>query len=360
MTSPLAHIYDPSDWGTLDPLKDDRNADKARIATGGGNVTTEKNSGHYYDQINDAYQKTFGRPAETGGLNYWSEQLSNGGVTDIFAAIKAGAKDADIVARNDIAAGGVDTSKTWGNGATFDKTLKYDAENNTWGTAPPKFYQNNYGIEPPVMETYKRNPYLDDMASGIASQISDNWNRNIAPGIRSGAQMVGGYGGSRQGVVEANGLNDMNRSLAQNLTNLYGQDYTNDRNRALQKYGIDGQNYSNDRNRALQKYGIDANYNLGMASNNLGYANLDSNNAQFGANLALNTMNNMANWANSGVAAGTTIQDTPARYFGNFSGNTNAIGRLGGTSSQTAQGDPISGAIGGGLLGGQIAKNWPF
>ena len=89
--------------------------------------------------------------------------------------------------------------------------------NNTPAQQPtnqqPTFQQNNLGMGTPQLQQYQKNPYLDEMAQGITSQMNDNWSRNIAPGIRSGAMNVGGFGGSRQGVVESNALNDMNRSL---------------------------------------------------------------------------------------------------------------------------------------------------
>lgn len=271
----------------------------------------------YNDQINQIYQSTFGRPAEQAGMDYWANQMQIGGITDLQSAIRAGARNDDVNARNDIAAGGVDTSQTWGNGASLtDPGLHYDAANNTWGQIP-KFQQNNPGIAAPTLDPYKKNPYLDEMAQGIQSQMNDNWTRNIAPSLRSGAMTAGGFGGSRQGVVEANGANDMNRSLGQNLTNLYGTDF------------------NNTQNRNLQKYGMDQSYNLGMANNNLGYSNLDSNNAQFGANLGLNTMNAQNAWANNGVSAANSIQNQPINYFNTFANNSNTSGGLGGTGTNT-------------------------
>ena len=83
---------------------------------------------------------------------------------------------------------------------------------------------------------YQKNPYLDSMASNITNQVNDNWSRNIAPSIRSGAMQAGGFGGSRQGVVEANALKDINGGLTNSLTNLYGQDYQTSMGRNLQRY----------------------------------------------------------------------------------------------------------------------------
>lgn len=190
--------------------------------------------------------------------------------------------------------------------------------------ATPQFAANNAGISSPTMDSYQKNPYLDQMAQGITDQMNQNWERNVNPSLRSGAMAAGGFGGSRQGVVEANALNDMNRSLGQNLTNLYGTDYTQDRQRALQKYSAD------------------QGYNLGMANNNLGYANLDANiyNSNFNnqlnsAQFGLNAYNTMMNYNQTGVNNATQIQNTPLQYQQYFNGQYNAGGGKGGTTTQT-------------------------
>ena len=69
------------------------------------------------------------------------------------------------------------------------------------------------------------NQYLSQIADTIGRSAADNYNRNIAPSIRSGAQLSGQFGGSRQGVVEANALKDINQSVADNVSNLYGNAY---------------------------------------------------------------------------------------------------------------------------------------
>ena len=190
-----------------------------------------------------------------------------------------------------------------------------------------------------------QNPYLNQQAQGITSQMNDNWTRNQLPSIRSGAMAAGGFGGSRQGVVEANGLNDMNRSLGQNLTNLYGTDWTNQQNRNLQKQGLDNS------------------YDLGLRSNDLGYANLDAgiansnfNNQLSAANFGLGVYNTMNQQTQNGINAGTTIQNTPLDYQKYFTNSANGVGSgySTGTSSQTNPGNPYMSAIGGAMMGNQI------
>jgi len=190
---------------------------------------------------------------------------------------------------------------------------------------------------------YQKNPYLDEMAKGITSQMNQNWTNNLDPSIRSGAMAAGGFGGSRQGVVEANGLNDLNRSLGQNLTNLYGQDYTNSMNRNLQKYGMD------------------QSYNLGLRANDLGFAGLDAQIAQnnfgnqlAGANFGLNAYG-LLNQSNAGATqAGGAIQNTPQQYYNTNLNNLGAISGQGGSNSMSGQGNPWLSAIGGAQMGSKF------
>ena len=331
--------------------------------------------------VNNWYQGVLGRDADAPGLADWNNVIAGGmseadafnwfkssaagngetvnnnfGMDSIYAAPKGATNGGDSSTITDewAANNGVNLSASQaaqlksdyanaagqGAQASTDLYAKFLSDNNVsngldygtasrFGAAPkPQFQQNNPGIAAPVLADYQKNPYLDQMAQGITSQMNDNWTRNIAPSLRSGAMAAGGFGGSRQGVVEANGANDMNRSLGQNLTNLYGTDYTNSQNRNLQKYGMD------------------QSYNLGMANNNLGYSNLDSNNTQFGANLGLNTMNAQNTWAQNGVSAANGLQQQPINYFNTFAGNANTAGGLGGTGSGTT-GSTTNGATSG-------------
>ena len=196
---------------------------------------------------------------------------------------------------------------------------------------------------------YTPNPYLGQMAQGITSHMYDNWTRNQLPSIRSGAMAAGGFGGSRQGVVEANGLNDMNRSLGQNLSNLYGSDYNNAMGRNLQQQSLNNS------------------YDLGLRSSDLGFSNLDANinqnnfnNQLASANFGMGVYNTLNNQTQAGIQAGTNIQNTPLDYQKYFTNSANGVGSGYGTSntSQTNQGNPWLGALGGAQIGNQIQKNW--
>jgi hypothetical protein len=178
-----------------------------------------------------------------------------------------------------------------------------------------------------------QNPYLQEMGNTIVNQMTDNYNRNQLPAMRSGAMAAGGFGGSRQGVVEANGLRDLNLGIGQNLTSLYGTDWTNAQNRNLTQQQITNQN---------NQFGISQ----------------DNNNAQFGANYGLNVLNAQNQWAQNGVQATTNMQNTPANYQTMFNQQQNQIAGQGGTSTNTQNnaGNPWLGALGGFQLANQAIK----
>lgn len=114
------------------------------------------------------------------------------------------------------------------------------------------------------MAGYERSPYLDQMAARIAQQSSQQLNEQILPGVRSQAVASGGYGGSRQGIAEGLAMGRSQEALQGNLANLYNSDYQADRNRALQKYGIDQQTGLGYGQLEATNRGIDNQYSLGL------------------------------------------------------------------------------------------------
>lgn len=186
--------------------------------------------------------------------------------------------------------------------------------------------------------TFGMNPYLQEMGDRMAGTMTNNWQRQVQPQIASGAMATGGYGGSRQGVVEANSANDLNNGIGAALASLYGNGY----------------------NTGLQ-------YDLGLKNNQLGYANLDrnisndNNNWQLqGANFGLGIYDRLQQGNQLGLNAGTNMQNTPMNYWSQFSNGANSIGNGYGTStgSQNMPGNPLMGAIGGAQLGSQFANWW--
>ena len=189
-----------------------------------------------------------------------------------------------------------------------------------------------------MSSNFAMNPYLQQMGDMMAGTMTNNWQRQVQPQIASGAMAAGGYGGSRQGVSEANSANDLNNGIGAALASLYGNGY----------------------NTGLQ-------YDLGLKNNQLGYANLDrnisndNNNWQLqGANFGLGIYDRLQQGNQIGVNAGTNMQNTPQNYWNNFSNGANSIGQGYGTSTgtQNMPGSPVMGALGGAQLGSQVANWW--
>lgn len=200
------------------------------------------------------------------------------------------------------------------------------------------------------------NPYLQQQMDAVTKTMTGNFNRNVLPSISSQAMAAGGFGGSRQGVIEANATNDFNQALGGALAGLgnsaFGQQLQYDLGR---------------RNNDLGYYNAGNSYNLGLGNLGLGYAGLDrqinnDNNswALQGANLANNAWNQLMGNNQTGLNAGNTIQNTPLNYLNNFGNLINGIGSGFGTTTGTGstQGNPLLGALGGAQLGGQIGNLW--
>lgn len=233
---------------------------------------------------------------------------------------------------------------------------------------------------------YQANPYLGQMGKSITGQVTENLLRNVMPEIRNGAQAAGGFGGSRQGVVEANALKDASKSISDSLTGMYFGDYTNAMNRNLQQYGMD-QNF----NMGLGQLGLNAqnaarNYNLGVGQLDLGNQNsLQNYNLGLGQ-LALGNQNSLQNFystnrgqdlqqtqlgaslmnmGNQGFLSqgqglyglGQTQQQAPWNTINNANAGLGQWSGYGTTTSAN-QGGGAQGVLGGALAGGQLGNLW--
>lgn len=98
-------------------------------------------------------------------------------------------------------------------------------------------------------------------------------------------------------------------------------------------------------------------YDLGLRSNDLGYANLDANiyNSNFnnqlaGANFGLNAYSALNTNNNNGLNAANTVQNQPLNYYGQFSGAADAAGNGGTQATTQMPGSPVAGALAGAQL----------
>ena len=228
-----------------------------------------------------------------------------------------------------------------------------------------------------AMRGYEKNPYLDQMAGGITSQMNDNFTRNVLPSLGSGAMAAGGFGGSRHGVTEANAMNDMNRSLGQNLSNLYGGDYQQQMQRNLQEYqgnqqyniglgnnanqrlsinnqfalgnrGFDSNERIAGMSNATNMRGQDLNYNLGLRQNDTSMYGINTNaaTARYGvdAGTANNRYSTDAATATARAANNTANRGIDANYDLGLRGNDLGYANLDSSINQNNFNNNITGA----------------
>lgn len=188
-----------------------------------------------------------------------------------------------------------------------------------------------------MSSSFQQNPYAEQMANTLGQQMGEQFQRQIAPQISSGAQLAGGYGGSRQAVMEANAANDLQQNTGQAMGTLLGN-----------------------------LYGQDLSYNLGMGNLGLGYANLDRNinndNNQWGlqgAQLGMQIQDRQLQQNQLGLSNGTQIYNQPWNNLNQYAQLYNQIGQgYGQTSQSGGGGNPLFGAIGGAQLGRQLGNWW--
>lgn len=200
-----------------------------------------------------------------------------------------------------------------------------------------------------------QNPYLTQMGDAMVGQMTQNFNRNVLPRIASQAMAAGGYGGSRQGVIEANAANDLNTQVGNALTNLYGSGFGTALN-----YDLGLRN-----NATAYDLGL-RNNQLGWGNLDLGYANLDrninndNNNWQLqGANFGLGLQDRLMGYGQIGLGIGNQINDQAYQNWLRFSQGANSIGQGYGTTNQSGQGgNVLGGVLGGAQLGSRIGNWW--
>ena len=194
------------------------------------------------------------------------------------------------------------------------------------------------------------NPYLEGQANAITSVANQNLQQNVLPGIGSGAVAAGGYGGSRQGVAEgiASGMNQ--QGITNSLANLYGTNYQQDQSNDINRQAV-----SNQYNLGLGNLGLNA-----QGQQNNFYTqqrSLDQNGMQLGAQLyGQGTQGNMSQ--GSGLYnLGTQQQQAPWLASNNAGNVFSQFSGLGGGQTQTQQGSPLGGALGGAIAAGQVVNN---
>jgi hypothetical protein len=315
--------------------------DWARITSGGqsafstdGSTLIRSNPNSMPTEVADYYRKNpnellaiegFGQDPTLSYMNYYGGPGSIGRPKNVLSS--------DFLRDNywndkTVTAG--DASARYGAPGTWANAQQYGSTR-----APTKPMDMSYGGS--MSSTMQQNPYADKMAATLGQQMGEQFQRQIAPQIASGAQLAGGYGGSRQGVMEANAANDLQQNTGQAIGTLLGN-----------------------------LYGQDLNYNLGMNNVGLGYANLDRNiandNNQWGlqgAQLGMQLQDRQLQQNQLGLSNGSQIYNTPWNNINQYGGLYNQIGQgFGQTSQSGGGGNPMMGMLGGAQIGNQIGNWW--
>ena len=198
-------------------------------------------------------------------------------------------------------------------------------------------YDQNLG-----MGAAPSNPYLGAQAGAIANTATRNLQNNILPGIGSGAVAAGGYGGSRQGIVEANAIGQTNQDISNATANLYGNAYQADQNYNLGLGGLANQSQSNQNNFYSQQ------------------RQLDQSGANLGANLVTNANQGFVGQGTGVSSVGGAIQQAPWNVTNNAGNAFAQFSGLGGSQINTQKGSTL-GAIAGTALGAsQLYNNLGF
>lgn len=84
----------------------------------------------------------------------------------------------------------------------------------------------------------EQNPYLQGAVDAASRNITDKYQRQIAPAMNDAAIAAGAYGGSRNGVAAAQAAADTQQNLSDTIMGLYGQNYQLERDRMMQTGNI--------------------------------------------------------------------------------------------------------------------------
>jgi hypothetical protein len=234
------------------------------------------------------------------------------------------------------------------------------------------------------------NDQLEPQAQAITRDVTDNLQRNILPRVSSAMVTSGGYGGSRQGVIEANAMKDANTTLSSALAALRGTAFERAQDRQAttanaidsraaaaadvnagrsldaSKFNVGTTLQNNEQRAASLKQNL-GNQLTGTDLMGRGNELTDANTAKILENLramlGLSKAGSEADWANLNKYAaiiqpgtgigGTTTQSTP--YFTNP-----AAGALGtGLAAYSMFGGGNGGGLASTLFGGGGAANTP-
>jgi hypothetical protein len=328
----------------------------------------------FQEQAQQLYQNNLGRQGDAEGVNYFANQLASGASPESVQKLFQGS--AKSVYQDYLSNPNSANSKNPEISALLNSDLQSgiappgtqtgSAQSNAQQSLNPNIYKNLYGgntpapMQPAPMQNfeedtnaqnarlsqYQGNPYLDNIANDVQRRSGQALDLGLQ-GIRSNAVGIGGLGGSRQGVAEGLAIGQANDNLSGNLSNLYGQDFTNSQNRNLQKYGIDT-------NADLTRQGQQQNFYTANRG-------LDQQGLQIGANLFNQGNQGRINQGQGIYGIGNTEQQAPFNVFNNANQTISPYAGAGSSNtSSSSQGGGLSGIAGGAFAGAQIGRNLGF
>jgi hypothetical protein len=212
-------------------------------------------------QVGDAYMQNLGRTPEIGAMDWYEQQISGGADINQLLSGIGGSQEAQAFKAS---------------GAT-NQFMQPP------GTPVPQIPQSAPagGMDYANMDTSGAgggysgsNPYLSGMADDIGRRTQQALGQAFNQ-TRNAAQAGPGLGSSRQGVMEGQATSQAIDSMQGQLANLFGNQYNQDENRGVQRYGIDT-------SAQTQRHGIDTAQILGMtnAANNRHATDVNNLNTQ--------------------------------------------------------------------------------
>lgn len=105
-----------------------------------------------------------------------------------------------------------------------------------------------------LLNEFQSNPYTDQLVEQTLRANTENFSENVVPRIEGQAVASGGYGGSRQALAESQAADELNQTNLDAASQIYQQQFNQDRNRQIQLAGQTDQaniNYANQNLNAL-------------------------------------------------------------------------------------------------------------
>lgn len=183
------------------------------------------------------------------------------------------------------------------------------------------------------------NPYLQDLSGQISTNLTQNLNNNILPGINQQALANGGVGGSRQGIAQGLAIGQTQQAIGNAQSQLNSNAYNTD-----QQYNL-----------GLGQLGL--NSQLGNQNFYTAQRGLDLQQANLGAQLSNQGNLGLVSQGQQLYNTGQTQQQAPYNALSQYAQILSPFSGLNQTTTQSQPGgSAIGGALGGALTAAQLWK----